>query len=249
MTGQYLIRFDDLCPTMNWDVSAEVEHILLELKVVPIVAVVPDNQDPDLRVGPAHPDFWGEVRKWQTRGWTIGLHGYQHKFVTREAGIVGTRQESEFAGLSEEEQKAKLQGATEMFSRERVTPDVWVAPSHSFDQITLRALKQRGVQVISDGFALSPHRDSDGFLWIPQQLWRFRWRPFGVWTVCCHHNRWSKKDIASFRAGVQKYRERISDLRSVVELYSRRHNQVFDDLYAAAHMAALSLRRRIRPAA
>jgi len=249
VNSRYLLRFDDLCPTMNWDVWTEVEHILVELKLAPIVAVVPDNEDPDLKVEPAHPDFWGEVRKWQANGWTIGLHGYQHKFVTREAGIVGIARRSEFAGLSEEEQQAKLQHATEIVRREGVTPDVWIAPSHSFDQITLLVLKQLGFQVISDGFALAPHRDSNGLLWIPQQLWRFRWRPFGVWTVCCHHNRWTKKDIASFRTAVQRYRGRISDLRSVVELYSGRHHQVLDDLYAGAHMATRLLRRQIPPSA
>jgi predicted deacetylase len=234
---------------MNWDIWTKVEQILLELKLSPIVAVVPDNQDPDLRVAPAHPDFWREVRKWQTRGWTVGLHGYQHKFITREAGIVGLAPRSEFAGLSAKEQQAKLRHATEIFRREGVTPEVWVAPLHSFDQVTLLALRQLGLQVVSDGFALAPHRDSNGLLWIPQQLWEFRWRPFGVWTVCQHHNRWTPKDIASFRTAVQKYRGRISDLRSVVELYSQRHYQVFDELYAGAHMATRLLRRQIPPSA
>jgi len=234
---------------MNWDIWSEVEQILVELKLSPIVAVVPDNEDPDLKVGPAHPGFWGEVRKWQTSGWTIGLHGYQHKLITRESGVVGIAQRSEFTGLSQQEQQAKLHRATEIFGREGVTLDVWVAPSHSFDQRTLFALKQLGLKVISDGFALAPHRDANGLLWIPQQLWKFRWRPFGVWTVCFHHNRWTKKDMASFRADVQTYREQISDLRSVVNLYSCRHHQVFDDLYAGVHMATRLLRRPNPPTA
>src|SRR6478672_6653645 len=98
MDAQYLIRFDDLCPTMNWQVWAEIETILLESRVSPILAVVPDNRDTALMVGPPRSDFWVEVRRWQQRGWTIGMHGYQHTYVTEEAGIVGIWPRSEFAG-------------------------------------------------------------------------------------------------------------------------------------------------------
>ncbi len=45
MTSKYLIRFDDLCPTMNWDMWSRIESVLLEHKISPLLAVVPDNQD------------------------------------------------------------------------------------------------------------------------------------------------------------------------------------------------------------
>jgi predicted deacetylase len=233
---------------MNWDVWAEVERILIEMKLSPLLAVVPANLDPDLELAPAHPDFWGEVRKWRDWGWTIALHGYRHQSTTREPGVVGINPKSEFAGLDEEEQHSMLQRATKVFREEGVTPDVWVAPWHSFDQATLSVLKQLGIQVISDGLAVWPHRDANALLWIPQQLWRFHWRPFGVWTVCYHHNRWSESDISAFRHDVRKYRERITDVPSVAEKYCNRHGQLSDGLYGAAHLAALSLRRRIRAA-
>jgi len=53
----YLVRFDDLCPTMNWTVWAEVEKMLLNLSIRPIAAVIPANQDVDLMVSAAHADF------------------------------------------------------------------------------------------------------------------------------------------------------------------------------------------------
>lgn len=46
--SKYLVRFDDLCPTANWDVWEPVEATLLDAGVRPLVAVVPDNQDPKL---------------------------------------------------------------------------------------------------------------------------------------------------------------------------------------------------------
>jgi len=234
---------------MNWDVWTEVEQILVELKLAPIVAVVPDNQDPGLKVRPAHPDFWGEVRKWQARGWTIGLHGYQHTYLTRESGIVGISAQSEFAGLPEHKQEAKLRAAIEIFHRERVTPEVWVAPSHSLDHATMAALKRIGLDVISDGLALAPHLDSSGTLWVPQQLWKFRRRWFGVWTVCLHHNSWTEADIARFRADAHKYRSSITDLHSVVNAYRNRRAKPVDALYNLAHSTVLLLRRQPRSSA
>ena len=246
MHAQYLIRFDDLCPTMNWQVWAEIETVLLESRVIPILAVVPDNRDTALMIGAARGDFWAEVRTWQGRGWTIGLHGYQHTYVTKEEGVVGIARRSEFAGLSEPEQETKLQQALGIFRREGVTPEVWVAPCHSFDQATIAVLHKIGLRIISDGFALAPHTDPSGLLWVPQQLWKFRRRPFGVWTVCYHHNAWTRADISRFRGDLLKYRSAVSDLHSIMEAYRHRRHQIPDSLYATAHKAALSMRRQIR---
>ena len=54
--ARYLIRFDDICPMMNWRIWAEIEAILLEKKVKPILDVVPDNQDPHLIMDHPVPD-------------------------------------------------------------------------------------------------------------------------------------------------------------------------------------------------
>ena len=130
MSAQYLIRFDDLCPTMNWQVWAEIESILVEHQITPLLAVVPDNRDQKLAVAPAHPAFWEQVRKWQARGWTIALHGYQHLYITKDRGIVGIQHRSEFAGLPAKVQEDKLRKATEIFHDEGIEPKVWIAPGH-----------------------------------------------------------------------------------------------------------------------
>ena len=96
---QYLVRFDDICPTMNWSVWTQIEAELRQRNIKPILAVVPDNQDAKLRVDSPRSDFWDCVRGWQALGWTIGLHGYQHRYVTQQSGIVGLNARSEFAGL------------------------------------------------------------------------------------------------------------------------------------------------------
>src|SRR4029077_13616420 len=150
MPASYLIRFDDLCPTLNWKVWSGIEAVLLDREIKPLLAGIPDNQDEKLHYSPAHLSFWEEVRKWQARGWTIGLHGYQHRFVTQEPGMVGIQRRSEFAGVPPAEQEEKLLRAVEIFRSNGVRPEVWIAPAHSFDWNTVIALEKLGITTISD---------------------------------------------------------------------------------------------------
>src|SRR5437660_1103665 len=84
--ARFLIRFDDVCPTMNWAIWNDLESLLGSIGVKPIVAVVPDNRDPALVVAPAVSDFWDRVRGWKARGWSIGIHGHQHVYRTSSPG-------------------------------------------------------------------------------------------------------------------------------------------------------------------
>ena len=95
-------------PTMNWAMWREVEAIVRDADVRPILAVIPDNRDPSFRYGDPATDFWGRVRAWQASGWTIGLHGYQHLYVSDGRGVCGTDPRSEFAGVARGEQERKL---------------------------------------------------------------------------------------------------------------------------------------------
>ncbi len=207
--ARYLIRFDDICPTMRWDIFSRAEQVLLSHGVRPILSVIPDNRDERLHFDPPHPGFWERVRQWQSWGWTIALHGYQHRYTSNAPGIVGIKHASEFAGVSLREQLSRLRQAAAIFRAEGVDPRVWVAPGHSFDSTTITLLGEVGISCISDGLFLTPRFDETGMLWIPQQLWRFRRLPFGVWTVCFHHNRWTEAQIQEFGAGVAGFRSLI----------------------------------------
>jgi peptidoglycan/xylan/chitin deacetylase (PgdA/CDA1 family) len=211
-------------------------------RVKPIVAVVPDNMDRELQLGPPRNDFWSKVRNWKEKGWAIGVHGYQHLYVTKHSGILRLNRRSEFAGLIYDEQLRKLRRAIEIFRREQTAPDVWVAPSHSFDWNTVRVLNELGIRVISDGLSPLPHRDSTGMLWIPQQLWRFRNMPPGIWTVCFHHNHWGEAELKSFRVSIERYSSRMTSVPEVGSIYANRKKTVSDRIGAAAvfgfiHMA------------
>jgi predicted deacetylase len=101
----FLLRFDDIYPTMNWRTWLEVDGLLLERNIKSIIAVIPDDKNRAFFMEKEKKEnFWSYVKERQKIGWIIGVHGYQHLCVTRNRGTLGINSCSEFAGLSEEEQ-------------------------------------------------------------------------------------------------------------------------------------------------
>jgi predicted deacetylase len=227
----YLLRFDDLCPTMNWGRWDRIEGALIDAEIRPILAVIPDNREEKLLIDPPNDRFWDRVRAWQARGWSIGLHGYQMQYLTAERGLFGWNDRSEFAGLSFEQQDDRVERAMAIFRGQGVVPDVWVAPNHSFDLTTVAVLRRRGIRVISDGLALLPYRHA-GMLWVPVQLWRFLSRPAGVWTICNHPNKWGAAEEEGFYRDLQRFRPRVTDMDSVLARYGGRDRSWADSLFA-----------------
>jgi predicted deacetylase len=245
MFARYLIRFDDICPQMNWSKWERVEQALLNQNVRPILAVVPDNRDPKLSRDPPRKDFWEKVRGWQARGWAIGLHGYQHQYVNREAGMLGINRQSEFAGLGYEEQLAKLRAGLAIFAQEGVRADCWVAPGHSFDWTTVKALADVGIRTISDGFALGPYRDELDSRWIPQQFARMRAMPFGIWTFCYHPNEMSDAELVRFPRLLARLSSRMIPLAEA-EAMAVHGRGPADAAVASFRGALFCLRRMVR---
>lgn len=248
MKARYLLRFDDICPTMNWNVWEEVETILCKEGVNPVLAVVPDNRDDELKVQPPSPFFWDRVRKWQARGWTIAMHGWQHRFLSKHAGVLGINKFSEFAGLERREQEHKLRCGKEVFAREGLDSSVFVAPAHSFDAVTIEILRELDFRFLSDGFFPFPHVDEYGMLWIPQQLWAFRRRPFGIWTICFHINHWGSGEISHFRDNLRRYLGRVSDFRAVIDQYGGRRKSFFDSAAARVYRTSAGTASRAKAA-
>ena len=140
---RYLIRLDDACPTMDWARWKRVSTLLDAYNITPMVGVIPDNRDATFHIDPPRADFWEVVSQWHRNGWTIGLHGYQHLYVTREAGLVPINTKSEFAGLTLDVQQEKIRKGWEIFQSHDLKPTVWIAPGHSFDNNTLLALQSQ----------------------------------------------------------------------------------------------------------
>jgi len=183
--ARYLLRFDDLCPTMAREAWQWFAPVLRNYGIRPILAVVPDNRDPELALTPPDANFWEEMRECQSSGATIALHGYQHRCVQQGGGLVPLNRNSEFAGAPEEAQRRWIQSGAAILRAEGLDPVVWVAPRHGFDRTTLRVLRSEHIRVVSDGFARRAFT-REGMTWIPQQLWGPVAQQDGLWTICLH---------------------------------------------------------------
>jgi hypothetical protein len=173
---------------MKWKEWDEIEALLEKYSIQPILAIVPDNHDPKLRIDAPNLEFWERARSWQSRGWIIGQHGYKHLYDSTSPGLVRWWNQSELAGHSYEVQYSKLSAGLNRLRAEGLNPTAWVAPSHSFDVTTLQVLAKLEIRIISDGVNFRPYRDDLGFIWIPVQPWKPSALDFGYWSICQHHN-------------------------------------------------------------
>jgi len=217
MPAKYLFRMDDACHTMDQSRWQVLEDIFDEFDIKPIVAVVPDNHDPKLKIDPFDPKFWDKVRSWQDKGWAIAMHGHQHLMHYTESKMVFPYyKRSEFAGLVYDDQAEKIRKSWKLFLSQDVEPTVWIAPAHCFDWVTLKAIfDETTIRIVSDGIACNIYYEHD-FFWIPQQLWELSERRSGLWTVCLHPNTMSEQDIDSLREMIgRQYSDRTISLSDV----------------------------------
>ena len=204
--AKYLLRLDDSCSTQkkeNWD---EIEAILDRLNIKPIVAVIPFNKDKNLFLDSEDDNYWAKVKYWESKGWEIALHGHSHQYhkVNKKDLILPFYNRSEFGGLDLKKQCVLIKESYEHFLENNIKPNIWIAPSHTFDKNTLIALKNcTEIKYVSDGIALQPFKFMD-FVFFPQQLWIPKKKIMGVWTICIHPNTMDKESL-------NKFQEIISD--------------------------------------
>lgn len=154
------IRMDDITPGMDWGKFLRFKEILDKHGVKPLIGVVPDNKDPKLQIDKPHEDFWDYVKKLQAEGWSVAMHGFNHMYTTKSAGLFPLNRKSEFAGLSLQDQDAMLREGRRIFRAHNIPADIFMAPSHSYDHNTLVALKKNGFSRITDGFGAKPYQMS-----------------------------------------------------------------------------------------
>lgn len=210
MSARYIIRLDDACQTMDHNKWDYLENIFDELNIKPLVAVIPDNIDKSLNLKESSNSFWEKVLCWQNKGWVMGLHGYQHDMHTTNAKqIFPFYKRSEFSGLSLEEQSFKINKGYKILQNKGINPSVWIAPAHCFDKLTLEAIALKtSIKIISDGIAFD-HYYENGFHWIPQQLWDFKQKRSGLWTICIHPNSLTIDSMQAFKDNIFKFKDQI----------------------------------------
>ena len=180
--AQYLLRFDDLCPTFSRNRWERFLPLIDDFGVRPILAIVPDNKDVALECSEPDTQFWARMRAMEATGATVALHGYRHICRSRGRSLVPLHTHTEFAGVPEEMQHTWIAAGLEILCGHYLSPRLWVAPRHGFDWNTLVALRREGIEFLSDGFSRVAFTRG-GLTWIPQQLWSPVEKSQGLWTI------------------------------------------------------------------
>ena len=207
---------------MNFEVWNILEREIIAIGVKPIIAIVPNNKDEKLKFGPSANNFWERMRHLQDLGWSMGLHGLNHDLRPSNKCIMKTSKFSEFSERALGQQIRMIEKGVKIFSKNSLVPDIWVAPSHGFDQNTLLALKLSGICRVSDGYSALPYTDSNGIFWIPQRGWRFSNYSLKFNTICLHINRWDKRHVDRFLSQIALFKNSIIDLKLAEQNYANR---------------------------
>ncbi len=213
--AQYLLRCDDLCPTVSAGRWRQLQALIAEFGIRPILAVVPDNRDPDLQLAPPDPDFWACMRVMEAGGAAIALHGYQHLCSSAGRSLVPLHGWSEFAGVAAATQREWIRDGLGILRSHGLNPRLWVAPRHGFDDRTLEALRAEGISLLSDGFARVPFTRG-GLTWIPQQLWTPVEKAKGLWTICVHVGTAGDAELEELRAFLSRHSGQFTSVDRVL---------------------------------
>lgn len=212
MKKYYLIRLDDACPTMDARKWKRIENILDAYGVKPMVGVIPANNDTNQFFDAVDTNFWEKVKNWEKKDWKIALHGYDHCFIS-DGGLRGLNPfwaRSEFAGVSLAVQKEKIRKGVAIFRDNNIDPKYFFAPAHTFDDVTLQALKEESnIRIISDTIANKPYKKDD-FVFIPQLGGSCKDMKLpGVWTFCLHPSTMTEDNFVATEHFIKKHFDEI----------------------------------------
>jgi predicted deacetylase len=213
---QYLIRLDDLCPTNNLPKWERFFELFDRYNIKPIIAAIPKNRDPKLiACGSFNPNYWELVRRLQSKGYIIGMHGFEHRYENGNSGLLKINKRSEFAGLPFYIQQRKLVASAAIFQREGVHTPVFIAPAHSFDRTTLLVLYHfTKIRIISDGLLKSPYTRL-GFNWIPAQLPEAIEKSKDTWTFNYHPETCSDIVFQQLEAFIAKHHKNFVSINNL----------------------------------
>lgn len=207
-------RLDDITPDMDWDKFYRVKAIFDKYKVKPLIGVVPDNADPGLSCGEYHDDFWEYVLSLQNNGWVIAQHGYRHVYETKDSGLLGLKAASEFSGLPYDTQYGKIEKGREILQKHGINAAIFMAPGHTYDKNTLKALRKQGFACVTDGYTDIPYY-AKGLLFVPCRSSQPRLSG-GVDTICLHCNELGEGDYRELENFLEAYTASVVPFAEII---------------------------------
>ena len=216
-----LFRIDDVCDYLpNVDNVMQLIRILNRYNIKPLLGIVPNVEDKDIIDKNSNFKLEDLIPLIEKNKIDIALHGYNHKYITKNGGILDLNKRSEFAGLSYDQQKRKIADGLKIIKdRLNVEPKYFFAPAHSYDLNTLKVLKEFNL-VNVDGISLFPF-EHFGVFHIPQQRGyikeRFLWFKFGVFVNHFHPKTITEKVLNDVEKFCNENREYLANFDEILE--------------------------------
>lgn len=240
------IRIDDITMNMDWERFLTVKAILDEAKLRPLIGVVPYPEDINLdRMGLAEgvsPHTYKPIKDWSEKvtsvipkdetawakylkslkdeGWTIALHGYNHLYTTEKGGLFPLNKFSEFAGVEYFTQLNMIKSGLKKLAEWGTETDIFMAPGHTYDMNTLRALLASGIKNVTDGFGVRPYRrivrnagraEALNFFPISRMKKECTEEGYGFTTHVLHCNTMTDEDVEEFKRFIKENRSYFID--------------------------------------
>lgn len=226
--NMYLLRLDDASEYMNHKNWNRMKKILDQYGIKPIFGIIPNNMDSGLMIYNKSDCFWDKINEWIKQGWVPALHGYSHILQPGGGKMNPVNGKSEFVGLSLDKQKEKIRQGIKILHAHGINPFVFFAPAHTFDENTLKAIKEESqIRIISDTIAWDIYYQH-GFYFIPQQSGKVRKTPFRITTFCYHPNNMTNKSFYELENFIRKNREKFGNFSDIK--FSKRKYSLLDVL-------------------
>ncbi len=202
------IRMDDITPDMDWAKFLRFKELCDLYQVKPLIGVVPENHDSMLSIDEPRSDFWEYLLQLEKEGWVIAQHGGTHIYSTKKKGCFPLNALSEYAGKSYEEQLANLKKGREILESHQIHTDMFMAPAHSYDKNTLKALKTLGFTKLTDGFGTMPY-EWQGLTFYPISFKQSNSlkQKNGYTTFVVHANTMNDKDFERYEKLLEQHKE------------------------------------------
>jgi len=208
----------------------DIIELLDSYNIKAIIGVIPDNKDEEINFS-YNTDFWEIINSWKVNGHIIALHGLNHLKLTKDSGVIPKNKRSEFSALTLKEQSLKIKKGIDKLALYKIDIDIFIAPFHSFDKNTLKALKTNGINIVYDAISFYPYSE-ENILFFPQQNNYFIKKKFGIWSICLHPSSMTGDEFLRMENFIINNKNDFkNDFFEIAENYKSNSRTIFDILY------------------
>ncbi|MEE1255087.1 MAG: DUF2334 domain-containing protein [Lachnospiraceae bacterium] len=221
------IRMDDITPDMDWAKFLRFKELCDLYQVKPLIGVVPENQDSMLHIDEERDDFWECLLQLEKEGWVIAQHGYTHIYSTKKKGCFPLNAISEYAGKPYEEQLANLKKGKQILESHGIYTDIFMAPAHSYDKNTLKALKEVGFSKLTDGFGDRPY-EWKGLTFYPISFKQSNSlkQEKGYTTFVIHANTMNEKDFERYEKLFAEHKDKLISYQDYLKVSTEKRGVI-----------------------